>query len=129
MKPNDNDTIIERLLHGHQPPAAPPELRARVLAAARKAEPAPDAWSKLWNHDGLRMAWAASVMLLLAGHALVGTGNAPAGEPVLVADNKADEYLVDFLQPTRISENAQPIVGLLGEGDALTDLELEGNFS
>jgi hypothetical protein len=62
-------------LEGLAPPGAPPELRARVLEASRAAllaGPAPrDRWSLLFASRPLRLAWAASVLLLLAGHALL----------------------------------------------------------
>ena len=129
MKPDERSTDVERLLNGLQPPQPPPELRARVLAAAREAETAPNVWSRLWNHSGLRLAWATSVLVLLAGHVLVGTGNGPALETNLAADNRIDEYVVEFLRPARISEDAKPIVGLVAYGHGLDDLELEGNPS
>ena len=129
MKPDDRNADVERLLNGLQPPQPPPELRARVLAAARETEAAPHVWSKLWNHSGLRLAWATSVVLLLAGHILVGTGNGPAADPSLAAEDRIDEYFVEFVRPARISDDAKPIVGLFAEGNGLSDLELEGNPS
>ena len=62
-------------LAGLTPSAAPPELKARVLAATRAAllePPLPvDLFSRVWENRPLRLAWAASVLLLLGGHALV----------------------------------------------------------
>jgi hypothetical protein len=129
MKSDDRDPIVEGLMGGLEPPQPPPELRARVLAAARNAEAAPDFWMRLWNHGGLRMAWAASVVLLLAGHVLIGSGNGPAIDSTLVADSRVDEYFVEFLRPTPISDSVQPIVGLFADNNNLIDLELEGNPS
>lgn len=71
-------------LAGLSPPSAPPELKARVLAATRSAlrEPPPpvDLLNRIWESRPLRLAWAASVLLLLAGHALV--PRSPAAPPV-----------------------------------------------
>jgi hypothetical protein len=100
-----------------------------VLAAARNAEPAPDLWSRIWNHGGLRLAWVAGVVLLLAGHVFVGSGNGPAIDPDLAADHRIDEYVAEFLRPARISDDVRPIVGLFAEGNGLSDLEQEGNPS
>jgi hypothetical protein len=129
MKPDERDTDIERLLNGLQPPLLPPELRSRVLRAARNAEAAPDLWSRIWNHGGLRLAWMAGVVLLLAGHVFIGSGNGPAIDPDLAADNRIDEYVAEFLRPARISDDVKPILGLFAEGSGLSDLELEGNPS
>ena len=108
MKPDEKDPVVERLLDGLQPPQPPLELRSRVLAAARKrmeSETIPDLWSKLWNHSGLRLAWAASLVFLLTAHVVVGTGTGSVAGPDLVAENRVDEYFVEFLRPTRISDN------------------------
>ena len=57
------------------PPAAPPELRGRVLSAAHAAllePPIPeDPWNRIWESRAARLAWAAAVLLLLGGNALV----------------------------------------------------------
>jgi hypothetical protein len=135
MKPDERDAVFERLMGTLEPPQPPPDLRSKALAAARarmSAEPIPDIWSRVWNHRGLRLAWAAAVVLLVAGHALIapGTGNGfrPI-DPALNADNRVDEYLVEMLRPTRISDSAQPIVGLYASADSLSELEIEGNPS
>mgnify|MGYP001816489070 CR=1 FL=1 len=132
MKSDEQDAVIERLLAGLQPPTPPQELRSSVLATARQrmgTETALDVWSRLWNHNGLRLAWAASVVLLLAGHVLVNTGKETATDPDLYAENRVDEYLVEMLRPIRISDNVRPIVGFNVDSNGLTDLELEGNPS
>jgi len=71
-------------LAGLTPSAAPPELKAGVLAATRAAllePPLPvDLFSRVWENRSLRLAWAASVLLLLGGHALV--SRSPAAPPV-----------------------------------------------
>ena len=133
MKPDDRDPIVERLVEGLEPPQPPPELRAKTLAAARSrmdAETAPDLWSKIWNHRGIRLAWAASVVVLLTGHVLATlspTGSVTRVGPVLMAQNGVDEHMVSILRPIRISENVQPLVGLFAGTDVPIELVLEGN--
>jgi hypothetical protein len=135
MKPDERDQVVERLMDGLEPPQPPPELRSKTLAAARKqmeAEALPNVWSRVWNHRGLRLAWAAAAVLLLTGHVLLipgkGTVLNPVG-PALVAENRVDEQFVDMLRPVRISDNVQPFVGLFAASDSLADLDLEGNPS
>jgi len=135
MKPNERDSAVDRLIRGLELPQPPPDLRSKALAAARarvSAESIPDLWSRVWNHRGLRLTWAAAVVLLVAGHAIVapGTGNTfrPI-DPAAIAEHSVDEYLVEMLRPTRISDNVQPIVGLYAAADGLAELEIEGNPS
>ena len=135
MKPDERDAVVERLMESLEPPQPPTDLRSKALAAARgrmSAESTPDTWSRVWNHRGLRLAWAAAVVLLVAGHAVVvpGTGNGFGPiDPAFIAENRVDEYLVEMLRPTRISENVQPLVGLVAGADVPIELVLEGNSS
>jgi hypothetical protein len=135
MKSDDTDAFVDRLIEGLEPPRAPTGLRTRVLAAARghMETTSPDRWSRIWSHRGIRLAWAATVVLLLAGHAIVAP---PKGavftrvNPTLVAETGVDEQLADILRPVRISANVQPIVGLISTADdSLTELEMGGNPS
>jgi len=81
------------------PPAPPPELRGRVLAAARAAASgagrAPDLWDRLWTSRPVRLAWVAATVGLLAGHLLIGadTPATPVGPalPVAAAARNAGE--------------------------------------
>jgi len=69
-----HDDPVRTLLAGLRPPAPPPELEARALAAAGRAlraRPAPDAWERAWASRPLRLAWTAAVLALLAGHAVL----------------------------------------------------------
>lgn len=132
MKPDEKDAVVERMLDGLVPPQPPPDLRSKVLAAARQRmdpETVPDVWSRVWNNRGLRLAWAASLVLLLAAHVLVGTGSGPLTDPDLVAENRVDEYFVEFLRPTRISENVRPVVGIFTMAGDPIDFEVKGNPS
>jgi hypothetical protein len=128
MKPDKKDPAVERLFEGLDPAPPPSELRSKALQAARAraaAEPDEDLWSRLWNHRGLRLAWAATILVLLAGHLAVSPpGLGPAVDPALVAENRGDEYLGAFLGPARISDNVQPFVGLLASTDGLAELDL-----
>ncbi len=135
MKPAKKDPAAERLFEGLEPAPPPAELRSRALQAARSRVgviPDEDLWSRLWNHRGLRLAWVASVVLLLAGHIAMSSpilGGGPTGNTVLVADRGGDEYLGGVLRPARISEDVQPIVGLFAATDGLTELEWQRNPS
>lgn len=124
----------ESPLRGLNLPQPPRELRARVLGAARtgsRVGPAADAWSRLWHSRSLRLAWAGAVVLLLAGHAALSldrSGVRPAFRPDLVAERRVDEQLIDLLRPVRISEGAQPLVGLAAVPEQL-ELDAKGNPS
>ncbi len=124
----------EDLLNGLEPPQPPAGLRARALAAARQrmAEtPAPDPWSMIWHHGGLRLAWAAAVVLLLAGHVLVSPDLRAAitpNPPVLAGDQR-DEQFLDILRPVQINANAQPTIGLFAAVGDLDQIEDGGNPS
>jgi len=135
MKPNERDSAVDCLMQGLEPPSPPTDLRSKALAAAHarmSSESIPDVWFRVWNHRGLRLAWAAAVVLLAAGHAMVvprtGNGFRPI-DPAVTAENRVDEYLVEMLRPTRISDNVQPIVGLFAAGSGLIEIDAGGNPS
>lgn len=104
-------------LAGLVPPGAPPELKARVLAASRAALLAgpgrPDRWSLLWESRPLRLAWAASLLLLLASHAaLVRPGRLPveaAALPVSRSVNEADAELAAIGRLRRLDPDARSL--------------------
>lgn len=135
MKPNERDPAIDHLMRGLEPPHPPPDLRSKALAAARARMAAgsnSDTWSRIWNHRGLRLAWAAAVVLLVAGHALFVPGTVNEFRSIdraLTAEHRVDEDLVEVLRPMRISDNVQPIVGLFAVGNGLAEIDLEGNPS
>jgi hypothetical protein len=66
-------------LDPYRPPKAPPELRRRTLSAAREALAAahkpPTVFTRwvdrVWENRGLRLTWAAMVLLLLAVNTLL----------------------------------------------------------
>ena len=135
MKPNEKDPVAEKFMNGLEPPLPPPELRSKALAAAREKMAAGsdrDMWSRIWNHRGLRLAWAATVVVLFAGHVLATyspVGRLGSVDPALIAENRVDQDFVDLLRPIRISESVQPMVGLIAGSDVPIELVLEGNSS
>jgi hypothetical protein len=104
-------------LEGLAPPGAPPELKARVLAASRAAlrtEPArPDRWSLLWANRPLRLAWAASILLLLAGHVVLVRPNHPqieaAARPPSRSASEADAELAAIGRLPRLDPDARSL--------------------
>lgn len=104
-------------LTGFVPPGAPPELKARVLTASRAAFLAgpgrPDRWSLLWESRPLRLAWAATLLLLLAGHAVLVGPDRPRAEsaavPLSLSASGADDELVAIGRLPRLDPDAQPL--------------------
>ncbi len=81
-----------------QPPAPSPELRRRVLAAARAAmtgDRAADPWLRVWTSRPLRVAWAVVVIGLIGGNLLVGADSRSAPPrsalPAIAAVGQSDE--------------------------------------
>ena len=135
MKPNERDPAVDRLMRGLEPPGPPPDLRSEALAEARKRmadEEIDDVWSTIWNSTGIRWAWAAAVVLFLAGHTMIVADTGHTFGPIdsnLAAENGVDDYLAEMLRPARIAENVQPVVGIVASANRLTELENEGNPS
>ena len=133
MNSIERDPAVDRLMKGLEPPPAPPELRSKVLAAARArmaTEDVTDMWSTIWNRREFRLAWASAAALLLAGHVLLFPQNGLVSKQVdqtLIAENRVDEYLAEMLRPVQISADVRPIIGLFAAANGLTELELEGN--
>jgi len=104
-------------LAGLAPPGAPPELKAKVLAASRAAlltAPArPDRWSLLWTSRPLRLAWAASLLLLLAGHVVLVRPNHPRAEaaarPLSRSVSDADAELAAIGRLPRLDPDARSL--------------------
>ena len=134
MKLDERDPFIDGLMKDLEPARPPVTLRSRVLAAARDHMEMtfPDPWSRIWSHRGIRLAWAATVVLLLAGHAIVSPRKGAVFtrvNPALVAETRVDEQFADILRPVRISANVKPVIGLFSAADSLTELETGGNPS
>jgi len=131
---NDEHHDLERLLAGLEPPPPPAGLRVRAVAAARErmaAAPAPDLWTRIWNNRGLRLAWAAAVVLLLAGHALVSPhpGFILAQKAPVMADTQSDDQYLDILQPMQINADVHPTIGRYADAENPTQIEYGGNPS
>lgn len=131
MKPLDDDHVAERLFEGLGPPQPPPELRERVIQDAQGRSAVaqlPDVWTRIWGSSRLRLAWAASVLLLLAGN-LVLAPQQPE-KPLMVAEAFVDEEIAEFLRPMRISDTVTPIFGRSGGGrHELVEIDEGGNAS
>jgi hypothetical protein len=131
MKPLDEDRFADRLFEGLEPPQPPPELRERVIQDAQEhsaVAPLPDAWTRIWESSWLRLAWAASVFLLLAGN-LVLAPRQPE-KPSVVAEVFVDEEIAEFLRPMRIADTVTPIFGRSGGGrHELVEIDEGGNAS
>jgi hypothetical protein len=131
MKPLDDDHTADRLFEGMGPPQPPPDLRERVMREAQRHSavvPLPDAWTRIWENPWLRLAWAATVLLLLAGN-LVVVARQPE-PPSMVAEAFVDEEIADFLRPVRIADTVTPIIGRSGGGrHELIEIDQGGNAS
>jgi len=131
MKPLDDDHMADRLFEGLGPPQPPPELRERVLREAQGHSvivPRPDAWTRIWENSWLRLAWAVSVLLLLAGNlVLVPLQSEPQ---LVIAETYVDEEIAEFLRPMRIADTVTPNLGRSGGGrHELVGIEEGGNAS
>jgi hypothetical protein len=131
---NEEPRDLDRLLGGFEPPPLPSDLRALTLRAARErlAEaPAPDLWSRIWDNRGVRLAWTAAVVLLLAGHVLVSSKLDPAvtTRPPVLAGDAPDERFLEILRPVEINADAHPSMGLFADAADLNQIEYGGNPS
>lgn len=131
MKPLNDEQMAERLFDGLEPPQPSSGLRERVLRHAQgetAVTPLPDTWTRIWENPWLRLAWAASVLLLLAGNLFL-VPMQP--EPRLVsAETYVDEEISEFLRPMYIADTVTPIFGRSGGGrHELVDIDEGGNAS
>jgi hypothetical protein len=99
------------VLRGFTPPAAPDDLRAQAIAAARRvlaAAPArPDAWARLAASRAARLAWAVSIAILAAANVLV-PRSAPSAPAAAAASGKPDAELAAITRLPRIDEHSLP---------------------
>jgi hypothetical protein len=108
---------------GLAPPPAPSDLRERVLAASRAAliagPPRPDRWRLVWESRPLRLAWAASLLLLLAGHAVLVDPARPrataAALPLSRSVTGADAELAAIGRLPRLDPDARSLGAVAGE--------------
>ena len=131
---NEEQLDLDRLLPGLEPPPPPADLRVRTLAAARErmaAAPEPDLWWRIWNNRVLRLAWAAAVVFLVAGHVVVSPnhGSFFTTKPAVLASSQRDDQFLYILRPVQINADAQPTIGLLAAAADLIQIENGGNPS
>lgn len=131
---NDEPRVVDRLLEGLEPPPPPADLRARTLRAAgeRMTEaPPPDLWWKIWNNRGLRLAWVAAVVLLVAGHILLSPapGSLITPNRPVEADGRPDDRFLEILRPMQIDADAHPTIGRFAVSEDPDQIEIGGNSS
>jgi hypothetical protein len=132
MKP-DRPQAESSFLRGLAPPPPPPELRARALAAAAaKLASEGDVWARVWASRGVRLAWAAVVACLVAGHLLLSTPGSPAQASAprpLPVQEVVEGDAAGQLQPLRIAASARPLLGRTHAGSQTRAPEDERNPS
>jgi hypothetical protein len=118
MKP-DRPQTDGCFLQGMAPPPPPPELRARALAAAASSASRGDVWARVRASRGLRLAWAAAVTCLIAGHLLLSMPRtrARAVSPRHMAvQGVVEGDAGELLRPLRIVASARPLLGRVHAG-------------
>jgi hypothetical protein len=100
---------MSEMFRGVRPVAAPPELRERVLAAAREAavEPAVERGTG-WGFGRFDLALAATLLLLVLGHLAVGVGRPWPSSPAMRGESVDAQRLA--------SELGSVVVGALERG-------------
>ena len=101
--------LLRDLLGSLELPEAPSGLKERAVSSAAGAmtrrAAGDDVWTRLWHSRPLRLAWAASVAALLAGHLVVSLhlsgGHTTAGTPSggAAADRDSDLRAIAALPP------------------------------
>jgi hypothetical protein len=95
-------TDPERVFAGLEVPGPPDELHNLVVSRARAAflEGARwDLWTRLWEHPVLRVAWAASVGLLIIAH--LGMSVQPGSTPTVVTSQPSYQ-IEEIIEATRL---------------------------
>lgn len=114
---NDETGVVERLLAGLSPAEPPRGLQEQVLRGARQAlarEAGRDVWTRLWESRPLRVAWAVSIVVLVACH--VGltelrSGRTPIAAQTARAARGGNGELAAFGGLPRLDEKARPLLG------------------
>jgi hypothetical protein len=115
-----------RPFRGLRAPRAPEALRERALDAARRAMDAPPAtlWERAWESRAARLAWAASVLLLLGGHAALslwprGAAARAGDSPLMVrGEQSTSAELAEIVAIPRIHPAAAAVGAGLSNGEA-----------
>jgi hypothetical protein len=91
------------------PPEPSPELRARILVAARRAMAGrgeiADPWIRIWRSRPVRLGWAAILVALVLGHVLVGVAerSVPAPARVGLVGEATDTELAEVVELARLT--------------------------
>jgi len=96
---------VTRLLATLEEPEPPRQLRERSLAQAQAVwarPPAADRWSRLWHSRSLQLAWAATVVVLVAANVALRVG--PQTRPRTVASAPASRDQAGFKELQAIVE-------------------------
>jgi hypothetical protein len=122
---NDDRDPLTHLLDGLAPPLPPAHLESRVLRAARAAmarDRSRDGWARAWESPAWRLAWAAALAVLIAGHAALSlrspAGPGVAGPPAAAPSAAAGGELAAVGGLLRLDVDARPLVGIVHEQPA-----------
>jgi hypothetical protein len=109
--PNGN----ERLFSGLRVPEPPGDLRRQVLSRAgqtRENGAGADPWARIWESGWTRLAWAASVLVLVVCHLLLPGGDterARERSTLAQTDSGDRDELAAIVSLPRLSLDAQPV--------------------
>lgn len=108
---SDPHDPVTRLLSNLKPPEPPASLRASTLSRATRAwvRPAtPDRWRQVLESRPLRLAWATTVVALVAAHLALSTRPehklAPTAGPEVAASAAQDRELREVVELPRLRE-------------------------
>jgi hypothetical protein len=108
--------LIDSLLGDLDTPEPPSELRNMVLQATAETlnrAPATDIWTRIWESRPLRLAWVATVSVLIAGHLAVTVVQPQPEQAALTASNSTeiDQELNEIVQLPRLRLAARSMSG------------------
>ncbi len=122
------DDPLGRLLAGARPPEPPASLRGRVLARAAAVlagEEATDPWRRIWESRPLRLAWAASVLLLAGANLLLPPRRETAVAVTPPSPSDPDLASAGHLPRLRAAYASVPILDTSNQGSPRHGGELE----
>jgi hypothetical protein len=112
---NDSNQTVDRLFGGLEPPELPPDLRPRVLGPAAAALAAPNRWQRIWHNPRLRLAWAASIAMLVVAHIAitpgVGARDGTSDAPVVAHARNVNGELAEIIDLPRLRTDLHPLAG------------------
>jgi anti-sigma-K factor RskA len=106
--------FIDSLLGDLDTPEPPSALKSMVLQATAEAlnrPPAPDIWTRIWDSRPLRLAWAATVSALIAGHLAVTAVQQQPEPPAMTVSNltEVDQELAEISDLPRLRLAVRPL--------------------